>query len=85
MYSFFSCLQEAALLPESWTLCLLYEGSTTDNMVCRTYSASSFEKTCGLMLLSKNELLNPKARPYVDESQIRGFLTASVRKGDSEG
>ena len=72
-------MQETASLPEPCSLCLLFEGSTTDDTQCRTSPASNFEKTFGLMLLSKKELLNPRANPYNNQSLIRGYLTASVK------
>jgi hypothetical protein len=60
--------------------CLLLEFNSSNETECLTIPASNFERTFGLMLLSKKELLNPTANPFNNYSQIRGYLTASVSR-----
>ena len=73
-----SCLSELANLPESCIICFFLEVNISNETECLTIPASNFEKTYGLMLLSKKELINSTANPFTNQSQIRGYLTASV-------
>ena len=74
----FSCREEITRLPESCNLCLFFEVNSSNETECVT-TASDYEKTFGLMLLSKKELINPTANPFNNQSLIRGYLTASVK------
>lgn len=65
-------------MPEPCILCLVYEMTTTEQTQCRTSPVSNYEKTYGLMLLSKKQLINPRVNSYINQSQIRGYLSASV-------
>ena len=65
-------------MADACSTCLLLELNSRNETDCLTIPASNFERTFGLMLLSKTELLNPTANPFNNYSQLRGYLTASV-------
>ena len=81
-FSYFlnSCALQLANLALPCKLCLFLEFLVTPDTPCRTALARDNERTFGLMILSTKELKNPTANPYNNQSEFRGFLTASVRK-----
>ena len=61
-------------------LCFTFQTSLSINETeCTTILASNYDRTFGLMLLSNKELKNSTVHPFNNQSQARGFLTASVR------
>jgi endonuclease/exonuclease/phosphatase family metal-dependent hydrolase len=73
-----SCHVQLASLSLPCKLCVFYEFLVNPDTPCRTALARDNERTFGLMMLSTKELKNPTATPYNNQSEIRGFLTASV-------
>ncbi len=50
----------------------------TSFLECGNEPASRYRRSFGLMLLSRKELINPMTSPYLPQSNIRGYLSASV-------
>ena len=73
-------MEEFSQLARPCILCLLYDFIVDNETRCRTAPAGNYERTFGLMILSKKELKNTTVIPQNDQSQLRGILTASVRK-----
>lgn len=69
-----------SLSQECLSCLILNSGPRFNIEVCVAELASSYEKTFGLMLLSKTAITQSSAEGYLgDISQFRGFLHASVR------
>lgn len=75
------CLDILAPLSTECKLCLLINIGTSNGSIekCVTEPVTNYERTFGLMLLSKKEIIVGRAQGYLgDDSEARGFYQASI-------
>ena len=75
-----SCTQVIQSLSESCRQCVILTGGDIQAASrCAAEPASRYVPTYGLLMLSKLELTETKVEGYTPQSQLRGFMQATVR------